>query len=537
MAWDLTKARERIERMKADTPSTSVLVEGLATFMTERRVSVAKAINAGSPAEPVWYVPRNRAVTTHGVHIYANLMDYNSALTASGKDSEQDHERALQFLNLHYRACDQLIAAFELQRVDFHGARLHAVVLTPEGIENERARIDKAIAFGAAFREMVERLATDYGANFRTRVRIGIDSGPAVAINSGKKSEPDPLFIGSPANHAAKLAVGEDDGVFLSPKAQAVRSSIPYVPSFGVPFVALGGSDEARVLTESVEIGGATSRGRDKLEEAYLALASANTELRKSAGEGWATFRFHHREPPLKSIDFADHPPSNAIGMTLVSLFCDLDAFTAYIDNAIASGTVAEAVSNLHVIRGEMAAVLRDDFGGRKVRFVGDCLHGLIAEGSATSTSATRSVEVAVYAAAGIRSSFDLCKKLLPNIESLGLAIGLEFGWTPACRIGLRGDSSVRCASSRTTCLSEEIQQGCSGVQTALGEGAYQEANAAVRRLFANGRVVDNLNYPNAVAHLAGVASPAVVRSPIDGSAPAVAAATKAPEPFRAHGR
>ncbi|MBZ9857457.1 hypothetical protein LB566_27095 [Mesorhizobium sp. CA13] len=58
----------------------------------------------------------------------------------------------------------------------------------------------------------------------------------------------------------------------------------------------------------------------------------------------------------------------------------------------------------------------------------------------------------AVLAAAAIRSSFDLCRTILPNISELGITIGIELGPTPISRLGLVGDASVGCASSRATC-------------------------------------------------------------------------------------
>ncbi|MBZ9811222.1 MULTISPECIES: hypothetical protein [unclassified Mesorhizobium] len=53
----------------------------------------------------------------------------------------------------------------------------------------------------------------------------------------------------------------------------------------------------------------------------------------------------------------------------------------------------------------------------------------------------------AVLAAAAIRSSFDLCRTILPNISELGITIGIELGPTRIARLGLVGDASVRCAS------------------------------------------------------------------------------------------
>lgn len=368
----------------------------------------------------------------------------------------------------------------------------------------------------SVFREMVERLGDDHP-EFRTAVCIGIDSGPAVAIDSGRNDEREPLFIGSPANHAAKLAAG-NEGVNLSPRA---ARALGQTPDPLTKTVVLGDVLEHRYLNDELVTSGVKVSGNARLEKAYAAVRES-LEARKSADSGDAVFRFHHKEPPLKDLDYSEHPPSNAVRMELASIFADIDNFTIYIDNAIATGQIAEAVANLHVIRAEMGAVLRDDFKGRKVRYIGDCLHGLLAEGSQTETDATATMKAAVNAAAGLRSSFELCREMLPGIDSLGLAIGIDYGTTPICRIGLRGEASVRAAASRATCVSEAEQQRCDGSETALGESAYKASPANIREAFSSDRVVPNLDVETANVLLGTMASPYVITN-------------SEPEPMRAH--
>ncbi|WEK58850.1 MAG: adenylate/guanylate cyclase domain-containing protein [Candidatus Brevundimonas phytovorans] len=499
MTWSHNAAAERIERHRQNAPETDIKVSEFAEYMRSRRtlVETARAADAAT-SEPLWFVPRNRAVTTHGAHIYANLLEYNTVLMEAGRETEASHERALQLLHLHYSACEHLLAAFDIERVDFHGSRLHAVVLTPEGRDREAERINKAIAFAAAFREMVAEGGRRYD-DLQTSVRIGIDSGPAVAVNSGRRSEPEPLFIGSPANHAAKLAAGDVPGIYLTPRAQAVRTGV-------APLAASRISEEVERNILRGASGQAPSPFRRSFEDARSRFIEDQDALVKAnGGVRPAVFNFHYREPPLRSIRFQDHPPSNTIRLELASLFADIDGFTAYVDNAIATGGIARAVANLHVLRAEMADVLQLDFGGRKVRFIGDCLHGVLAVGTAREVDARETVRRATMAAAGIRSSFDLCKKSLTGIETLGIAIGIEYGPTPICRLGLRGEASIRCSSSKATCVSEARQGDCNGTETAIGDRAYREGGAMVQKLFGPEHTIRNLTYPSAVALLQGL--------------------------------
>ncbi|MGC1271580.1 MAG: adenylate/guanylate cyclase domain-containing protein [Croceibacterium sp.] len=529
MAWNEDRALARIRRFIESVPQGEVKVEDFQTYLSEVRVQKGVLSSASVKAALV-DIPRNRAITTDAVHVYANLIDFNSVLVDEGGETEGSHRRALEFLHAHYSACDELIEEYEMQRVDYHGSRLHAVVLAPEGPENEGNRVRTAVAFAAAFRAMTERLGRDHP-EFLTGVRVGIDSGPAVAIDSGRRDEREPLFIGSPANHAAKLAEGDQPGLSLSPRAAL---------ALGTPVPVLSTS---LVLTEDVERGfldsGITTQSRqglgaDRLEKAYATLQERLSVL-KDWSSAEAVFRFHHKEPPLKDLIFADHPPSNAVRMELASIFADVDNFTAYIDEAIRTGRIAEAVANLHVIRAELGAVLRDDFAGRKVRYIGDCIHGLLAEGDRLQTDTTATMRRAVDAAAGMRSSFDLCREILPGIETLGLAIGIDFGFTPICRLGLRGNASVRASASRATCLSEAEQKRCDGTQTAMGEEAYRLSPVKVREVFSSNRVVSNLDADMASVLLTEMASPYIASG--IAAEPMRAHETNAPPPMRAHSR
>ncbi len=147
---------------------------------------------------------------------------------------------------------------------------------------------------------------------------------------------------------------------------------------------------------------------------------------------------------------------------------------------ATLSGTIRDAVRALFVIRQEFQNVVEEDFGGRKVRFIGDCIHAVIAEGSSVETDDRRSVSTAAMCAGGLHSSFVLCKIMLGNLDSLGLAVGLELGQTPISRIGIRGERSVRLASSIATTRSEQMQRDCEENGIKPGPSALDVAPAAL---------------------------------------------------------
>ncbi|KMO36534.1 guanylate cyclase [Methylobacterium variabile] len=492
MAWDLNRSRTRIARFMSTVPQSAVDVRTFdQAYLSQRtRDTQARGKRLGLDEAPIFALPRDRAIVVDGVHVYAQLLDYHDQIQEQGHETEASHKRVLQFLHLHYSATDRVVEEFEAQRVDYHGPRLHAVLVTPTG--DERQRVLRAVAFAVALKETIEAAGRNFGgARLRTRVRIGIDTGRAVAVSSGRGADLEPLFLGSPANYAAKLAEGDRPGIYLSDRARTVLSE----PTLGWAMersVALAADRQygfANAGYGQAQSGFDPAPTQARVLAAVRALQSDLDLATLTSPE--ATFRFHRHEPPLKTIGFGELMPSRSIRMGLASVFADLSGFTAYVDACIQGGRVAEMTANLHVIRGELAACARDDFGARKVRFIGDCLHGLVAVGTRLATESTATVDAAVMLAGGLRSSFDLCRGMLPGLGTMGIAIGSEYGETPISRIGIRGDRSVRCASSKAVSSSEAIQSDLNGRQTALGPVALANASPAVRRLFGRGPAED----------------------------------------------
>lgn len=489
MAWSKPRAEERITKFLESVPRTGVSVE---TFEKRyERIQVATKATRSPGYSPLVSVPPSQAVLVHGVHVYVQLTDYHRLVGDVARDRDERHKRLLKFLHMHYSATDQVVIEYEAQRVDYHGPRLHAVIATPVGNDSEFDRVKRAVDFAMAVKRMIEVVgAKVLLGEFATGVRIGIDSGMAVAVNSGRGDEQEPLFLGNPANYAAKLADGEEPGIYLSDRVRTVLGMVragglvaerkaAYVQdAFGAPRFTRSMSD-GRIEMLSEEL-------REEIEP----------QLRD------AEFHFHRHQPPLSSIDYSLLRPSNTIHMHMLSLFADIDGFTAYVQRCIDTGNVQELVSNLHVIRKELAAVLKADFSGRKVRFIGDCLHGILAEGDRFSTDAGATVETGVLCAGGMRSSFELCQLMLPGIRGLGLAIGMEYGTTPVTRLGSRGDMSVRCATSRAVTESENMQSKLGGKETGLGGRALSKAPFRIRELFDNDGTASGLTYA-AVATLA----------------------------------
>jgi class 3 adenylate cyclase len=144
-------------------------------------------------------------------------------------------------------------------------------------------------------------------------------------------------------------------------------------------------------------------------------------------------FQFSGHTPPFSTLDIEELSVKNSRRQDAVTVYADLVGFTAYVGQNITTNDKARhVVRALHVLRSELDAVLHTDFAGRKVRFIGDCVHGLAVEGTAQTTEAEETISNMTLCAGALRSSFDLTLKRLKDngtdASSLGLAIGFEYG-------------------------------------------------------------------------------------------------------------
>ena len=511
MPWDLTQAQSRIDKLINEAPEIDVqrFNQYLPLYETHK-ANMAARKDEVSP--PLFSLPKGKAIVVDTVQIYISITNYDEFRMDAGLETSASQERALRLLHLYYSAADRVIEGSPAQRVDFHSGRVHAVILEARDGGVSRETLGQALAFVEDFKR-VAAVANQKLANseFDAEFRVGIDVGTCVAINNGTGLEQEPLFLGGAANHAAKLADGDEPGVYVS---DAVRRIL------GQP--EIGFYEQYRSIPEEQVSINAARRGlddrivfgvQDRQPYTDSIVGSWSEEIKRGDFPDFTnpTFRFFHKEPPFSEINYSELMPSNTIRMPMVSMYADLSGYTKFIDNAVASGEIQSAVQAIYVIRAEFQSVVETDFGGRKVRFIGDCIHALVAEGSSSATNKRESVASAAKCAGGLHSSFNLCKATLGGLDELGLAVGVELGVTPISRIGIRGDRSVRVASSVATTRSEKMQKECEHNGVKIGETALQAAPAALADILTEGYSSD-MDYGDVAICLS--APPAAVAAP-----------------------
>jgi class 3 adenylate cyclase len=467
-------------------------------------------------------IPTNKAYRVDAVHMYADILNLSDILGTTDTEGERCHKRALRFLNLHQRAVHRILARCDAQRVDFHNQRLHSLIAKPYGSEEEKKRVTRAVAIGKLIIDVLAETGDDDDDIPNAKVRVGIDSGLALAVNNGRNGNREPLFLGSPANYAAKLASNwKAEGIYLTNAARKAA---------GLKEVADGTEGTHRLTDE--EIHQCEEDAKLDVTKDEIVKEWRDDNQKNPIG----SFVFSRPTPPLRNLDISALTPGNSRRMEATSVYADIDGFTNYVCDHIKDGA-EDVVKCFHVIRSELDRVLSSDFGGRRIRFIGDCIHGLIVEGTAYATDDEETISTSTLCAGALRSSFDLALERLNangiDPAGLGLAIGYEHGPMTVTRLGMQGNR-VRCSVSRGVVTSENEQCRCAGTESAIGQAAYDAGTSAVRKLFGKSRKIKDLTYDVALEAMTADGDKVAKAATIAAYAvPAPAMARAVEQPFR----
>lgn len=436
-------------------------------------------------------IPAKRAYRIHAAHLYVDIVNLKDILACTKEEGEMCHKRTVRFLNQHYRAVHRILEQSNTLRVDFHNQRLHAVVAKPYGESEERDRVARAVAIAQLVSEVLAETGDTDEHIPNAKIRVGIDTGLALAVNNGRRGGREPLFLGHPANHAAKCAGADTaEGIYLTNAAREVMgfATLPNKKDRTTPL----SNEQVEVCKDEADLG----VSKDQIIKLWRD---------EQADSPIGDIEFSRPTPPLADLKFDLLSPANSKRFEGVSIYADIDGFSDFVDQHI-EDSPENLVRTLHVVRSELDAVVHSDFGGRRVRFVGDCLHGVLLEGTAYETDVEATVSIAAHCAGALRSSFETAISHLQaegaDTDDLGLAIGFELGPVTLSRLGMKGDR-VRCATGRAVIESEIEQRNCKGTETAIGLTAYEEGPQSVRTVFGASRKIAALDYDTAVEELA----------------------------------
>jgi class 3 adenylate cyclase len=385
-------------------------------------------------------------------HVYVDVPGFRHILG----DDEPDPEVARQ-LHLWGREVTRIVKEdFYGTKVHFQGPRLHAAIYRPIGNDEEIAT--RAVLMAAAIRRAAGALneVLSLKGEGAWDTSVGIDLGDALLTKDGAKGDRELLFLGNPANHAAKI---------ISSGLRLTDDVVDVLPDDISIYVAEAADGENHLFTSS--------------------LASLEA-LCDSHGYGWS------REGTVTRLeDGAKATPKGAvkvvessgsidksrlgIGETKrtfgVSLFADVDGFTDYIERAEESDELDQAVRVFHVIRSELRNTAVSDYDTLRIQYQGDRMQGLVHLPSGKDKQVARK---AVWVAAALNSvvSYTL-PKVVGEDGALPLAIGLAGGTVLVTKLGEHGNRDV-VSLGASTAEAARIQQALEGGDIGIDAGVRE---------------------------------------------------------------
>jgi len=391
-----------------------------------------------------------------GAHVYIDVPNFNALAT---EVEGEGYRRVVQAVHLYQREVSRIVEGadlFDAVRVHFQGPKLHALLYRP--IYDAETIAARAVMLQFVIWDFVRRVFNpEFPSLPNITVAGGAHIGTAIGTQDGMKGDRELLFLGNPANYAAKI---------IGPAWQMRLTTQLYT---NLP-------ESLQGLCEELEDG---NYALNVLSGEDVEQLAAEFDIPWKADASRARIQQDKRTYPLKDIEYSEAETlidldslgiKNNKRVSAASLFADVDKFTAYIDEAKTDDEKKTALRVLHAIRKEMAAVVKHDFDGLRIQYQGDRVQALF---HLPKDDGAEIVDKTVDAAIALQSSMEQCiKTLLPESASLGLALGIDIDTTLVSKLGIRGDRDRICIGTAVQ-NAAETQEACHSLEIGTTARAY----------------------------------------------------------------
>ena len=390
-----------------------------------------------------------------GAHVYGAVTNFDT-LSSDPTMKREAYQRLIQTTHVYQREASRIAeSVFSGYRVHFQGSKVHVLFYRP--INDEKKIAVQAVLFLLVLNDFVTNVFNAaFGDYPDWKIGGGADIGHAIGTRNGKRGERELLFIGTPANQAAKI-IADRSSLRLTP---AVWASLP--------------ADLCACCTQLASGNYKIAASRTTLQT----LCSAHG-IKWDSDASAARVTEDKASFPLKDIDYSDaEVPIDFAGLgwknskrvTAASSFADVSGFTQFVKDAEDRELQQEALRFFHVVRTELTKVASTDYDGVHVQFQGDRIETLVHLPKGDSAAiAVKAVEVAI----GMQSSFEqVIKPEFPAASALTLKIGIDLGTTLATRLGTRGDRDNVCLGTPVE-NAAALEERCSGSTIGISKAVY----------------------------------------------------------------
>lgn len=452
MSWEYQRSKERIEKH----------LDGMGEIKVEKLVR---------EADLQTLLSETNCREIYGAHVYLPVTNF-AHLASNGLYAQDDYKRLIRAVHIYQREVAHIVedgVIFDGLRVHFQGPKLHALLYRP--IDDAETLAARAVLLQLVLKDFVSAVFNPAFPDYDPfAVAGGADLGSVIGTRNGARGDRELLFLGRPANHAAKI-------ISSAGRLRLTADLYDCLPDDVQDICAAVDGEEHIYQVERV--------GQTRLDELLDAhgIAWDRDASAKRVDEDRRRF-------PLKDIAYSaadvkikldDLSIRNSKRVLGASLFADVTGFTAYIDAAEDDDERHEALRVFHAIRKEMAAVIKGDFDGVRVQYQGDRAQGLFHLPKDDDTAIATTV---VEAAVGLQSSMErTLKECLPAASDLRLAVGVDMDTTLASKLGTHGQRDRICLGDPVECAAAN-EERIGGGQIGLSKRVYDALPDRLRSYF-----------------------------------------------------
>lgn len=450
MSWNYKKSKERIEKHVDNMGEIEI-----------------KKLTREADLDSLLTETRCREI--HGAHVYFLVCNF-ADMASSDAANEKEYKRLIQAVHIYQREVARIVEhddKFDGLRVHFQGGKVHVLFYRP--VDNSEKIATKAFLLQVVLKDFVYNVfnpSFEFYEDFEGAG--GSDLGDAVGTRNGTKNDRELLFLGAPANYAAKIIN----------KAEQLRLTKRHFDELPQDL-----QDQCTKINDDLyQIKNISQKTLDEILEKYK--IGWDREASKER------IKDDKKRFPLVDIKYSSADSLiniDALGITnnkkvlSASVFGDVAGFTAYIDNAETEDKQKEALRVLHTIRKEMATVVKTDFDGLRVQFQGDRVQGLY---HLPKNNDKEIAEEAVDAAVGLQSSMEkTVKEVLPDANHLKMAVGVDLEETLVSKLGTHAHRDRICLGKGVE-NAAKYEEKSSGGQIGISSRVYNLLPERLKRHF-----------------------------------------------------
>jgi class 3 adenylate cyclase len=403
-------------------------------------------------------------------HLYVDVPNFHLSVRDASADKAKQ-KKLLRAASVLRKVQGDLLKATDivgdddLGKIQIQAARLHSLCYKPYGDEATRAKhaVAMAITLNTYIYEVLNGVFDDLPRKFQSAA--GIAAGKSLVANIGFHGDRERICLGTPANLAAKILGGGNtiritDEVFAHLPELVQEEFVRVDPIAGVEVYQASGLrwGDHQEIASALNVSWDSDKWKKKTEAYRDELPLDEMEV------AWAEVK----------IDVDALTERNSRRSDAVAIFADLDGFTRYVQEAEEDDTVVSLVRELHMIRHEFHAVLKQDFPGIVLQHQGDRVFAILHEPCGENQSEKeKRCRRALDAAIGLQSSMHhVLRPKLPQRKSLHVAIGLDIGTAIVTRLGKKGKREVVCLGPEVI-EAEKLQLKSSAKQVRISQTIY----------------------------------------------------------------